>query len=204
MIVGLTGGVGAGKSTVARLFAERGAVVIDADVIAREVVEPGTAGYDAVVTRFGPAVVASDGGLDRAALAEIVFADAAARTALNEIVHPLVGQRSAQLMADAPSGAIIVYDVPLLAESRRRAEFDVVVVVEARLEVRLARLAQRGMPERQARARVAAQASDDERRVLADHVIDNSGSRAQLAEAIEAVWRKLCDQGGVERGAAVD
>jgi dephospho-CoA kinase len=204
VIVGLTGGVGAGKSTVARLFAERGAVVIDADVIAREVVEPGTAGYDAVVTRFGPAVVASDGGLDRAALAEIVFADAAARTALNEIVHPLVGQRSAQLMADAPSGAIIVYDVPLLAESRRRAEFDVVVVVEARLEVRLARLAQRGMPERQARARVAAQASDDERRVLADHVIDNSGSRAQLAEAIEAVWRKLCDQGGVERGAAVD
>ena len=204
MIVGLTGGVGAGKSTVAQLFAARGAVVIDADVVAREVVQPGTPGYDAVVTRFGPGVVAPDGGLDRAALAEIVFADQGARTALNEIVHPLVGQRSAQLMAEAPSGAIVVYDVPLLAESRKRAGFDVVVVVEARLEVRLARLAQRGMPERQARARIAAQASDDERRALADHVIDNSGSREQLAEVIEAVWRELCDRGGVQPGAVID
>jgi dephospho-CoA kinase len=173
-------------------------------VIAREVVEPGTPGYDAVVTRFGPGVVAPDGALDRAALAEIVFADDAARTALNGIVHPLVGQRSAQLMAAAPSGAIVVYEAPLLAESRTRAKFDVVVVVEAQLEVRLARLAQRGMPERQARARIAAQASDDERRALADHVIDNSGSRDQLAEAMEAVWRQLCDQPGVQPGGVVD
>lgn len=204
MIVGLTGGVGAGKSTVARLFAERGAVVIDADAVAREVVEPGTPGYDAVVSRFGPGVVAAGGGLDRPVLAEIVFADPVARAALNEIVHPLVGQRSAQLMAEAPSGAIVVYDVPLLAEGGRRADFEVIVVVEAQLEVRLARLAQRGMPEPQARARIAAQASDDERRALADHVIDNSGSREQLAESSEVVWRELSTRGGVQPGAVVD
>ncbi len=189
--VGLTGGVGAGKSTVAALLAEQGAVVIDADTIAREVVRAGTPGFAAVVERFGRDVVGSDGELDRARLAEIVFGDDAARDALNGIVHPLVGRRSAELMAGVPDDAIVVYDVPLLAENRLDHGFDAVVVVEADLATRLRRLDERGLPEAQARARIAAQASDEQRRAVADEVLRNDGSKDELADQVRALWQRL-------------
>lgn len=191
MRVGLTGGLGAGKSTVAALLAKHGAVVIDADVLAREVVRAGTPGFDAVVERFGPDVVGADGELDRARLAEIVFGDDAARDALNGIVHPLVAQRSAELMAGAAHGATVVYDVPLLVENDLRDGFDVVVVVEADIATRLRRLAARGLSDEQAQARMAAQASDEQRRAVADEVVRNDGDRARLAADVERLWSRL-------------
>lgn len=189
--VGLTGGIGSGKSTVAALLAEHGASVFDADAIAREVIEPGTPGFDAVVERFGTGVVAADGSLDRAALAGVVFADDDARADLNAIVHPLVGERFAEQMASAPPESIIVYDVPLLVEGDLAAGFDVVVVVEADARTRLDRLRSRGMPEADARARMATQADDAQRRAVADEVIDNDGSREDLADQVNGVWQRL-------------
>jgi dephospho-CoA kinase len=189
--VGLTGGVGSGKSTVARLLAERGAVVIDADAIAREVVEPGTPGFDAVVAEFGDAVVGGDGRLDRPALAAIVFNDEARRTALNAIVHPRVGQRTAELTAAAGDDAIIVFDIPLLVESNMAAGFDTVLVVEADVNLRLARLAERGMAEKDARERMAVQATDEQRRAVAGEVIRNDGSLDELAAQVDDVWKRL-------------
>jgi dephospho-CoA kinase len=183
--------VGAGKSTVARLLAEHGAVVIDADALAREVVEPGTPGFEAVVAEFGNDVVGPDGRLDRPALAAIVFNDEARRTALNGIVHPLVGKRTAELMAGAGEDAIVVFDIPLLVESNMAAGFDTVVVVEAAVETRLARLAERGMAEADARDRMAVQASDDERRAVAREVIRNDGSIEDLSAHVDAVWQRL-------------
>ncbi len=200
VIVGLTGGVGSGKSTVSALLAGHGAVVLDADVIAREVVQPGTEGFDAVVARFGRGVVAADGTLDRRGIAEIVFADEGARNDLNAIVHPLVGQRSAELLAAAPPDAIVVYDVALLVEAGLGAGFDCVVVVQADAVTRLARLAERGMPEQEARARMAAQASDDERRAVADEMIGNDATRDALAAAVSALWQRLV----LRRDAAVE
>lgn len=191
MRVGLTGGLGSGKSTVADMLAEHGAVVIDADAIALEVVRAGTPGFDAVVARFGAGVVGADGELDRARLAEIVFSDDAARRALNEIVHPLVADRSAELMAGVPGDAIVVYDVPLLAENNMAGGFDVIVVVETDLPIRLSRLAARGLPEPQAKARIAAQVSDEQRRAIADEVLRNDGSREALAAQVDALWRRL-------------
>lgn len=191
MIVGLTGGVGSGKSTVSGLLAGHGALIVDADAIAREVVKAGTPGFRAVVARFGPGVVAADGELDRAALAGIVFADSEARGDLNAIVHPLVGQRSAQLINAASPEAIVVYDIPLLVENGAEAGFDVVVVVEAAREVRLQRLAGRGLPREQAVARMAAQASDEQRRVVADEIIRNDGTLAELRTAVEGLWQRL-------------
>jgi len=188
--VGLSGGVGSGKSTVSALLAEHGATVIDADALAREVVEPGTEGYAAVVARFGDAVVA-DGRLDRPALAKIVFNDEQARADLNAIVHPLVGRRTAELMAAAAPDAIVVYDVPLLVESNMAAGFDRVVIVEAPVELRVQRLQGRGMPEPDARARIAAQASDEQRRAVADEIVDNSGTRQQLEAQVDALWQRL-------------
>jgi dephospho-CoA kinase len=198
VIVGLTGGVGAGKSTVAALLAEHGAVIVDADAIAREVVAPGTAGLAAVLARFGDAVRAPDGSLDRPALARIVFADEAARADLNAIVHPLVSARSAQLMADVPPGSVVVYDVPLLAESARVGEFALVIVVEASLEVRLERLAARGLPEPEARARIAAQATDEQRRAIADELLHNDGTRAELAAQVDLLWSRLVARAGLD------
>jgi dephospho-CoA kinase len=189
--VGLTGGVGSGKSTVSALLAERGAVIIDADAIAREVVEPGTPGFDAVVAQFGESVVGPDGRLDRPALAAIVFRDEARRAELNAIVHPLVGQRTAELMADAPEGAIVVYDVPLLVESELAAGFDIVVVVEAGVDTRLARLEQRGMAVADARERMAVQSTDEQRRAAADELIRNDGSREELEAQVDALWERL-------------
>jgi len=191
MLVGLTGGVGSGKSTVSARLAELGAVVIDADAIAREVVEPGTPGLAAVVERFGKDVLDADGRLDRPKVAAIVFNDDAARADLNAIIHPLVGQRTGELMAAAAPGDIVIYDVPLLVESDMAAGFEVVIVVETDPELRVKRLEQRGMPEADARARIAIQATDAQRRAVADELIENNGTRDELIAAVDAVWDRL-------------
>lgn len=191
MKVGLTGGVGSGKSTVAALLAEHGSVVIDADAISREVVEPGTPGYAAVVAYFGDGVVGADGSLDRPALASIVFSDDEQRAVLNAIVHPLVGERMAELMAAAPDGAVVVYDVPLLVENDAGTDFEFVVVVEASMSARLGRLARRGMAEHDARERMAAQAGDEQRRAVADAVIVNDGTLDELKARVDSVWAEL-------------
>ncbi|MGY1985929.1 dephospho-CoA kinase [Blastococcus sp. SYSU DS0669] len=186
--IGLTGGIGSGKSTVSRLLAERGAVVVDADLIAREVLEPGTPGLAAVVREFGEGVLAEDGSLDRAALAAIVFSDEEARRRLDALVHPLVRQRSAELVAAAPEDAVVVNDVPLLVETGQAGSYDLVVVVETRQEIRVARLVERGLTEADARARIAAQATDGQRRAVADVVLDNSGNLQHLAEQVDRFW----------------
>ena len=193
--VGLTGGIGSGKSEVGRRLAAQGAVLLDADKAARAVVEPGTPGLARVAETFGPGVLREDGSLDRAKLAQIVFADEAARGKLNAIVHPLVHEhmRAAEQAAAAAAGdgAVIVHDVPLLAEGGRGKEFDLVMVVDVPPEVQLARLAERGMPEDQARARMAAQATREQRLAVADIVIDNSGTLADLDRRVAEVWADL-------------
>jgi dephospho-CoA kinase len=189
--VGLTGGVGSGKSTVAKLLAGHGAVVIDADAIAREVVEPGTPGFDAVVEAFGADIVGPDGRLDRPALAAIVFGDEQRRVQLNAIVHPLVGQRTIEVAQAAAPDAVVVYDIPLLVENDMASGFDFVIVVAADVATRLARLEARGMAEADARERMAAQASDEQRRAVADAVIENDGSLDDLGAAVDAVWERL-------------
>ena len=188
--IGLTGGIGSGKSTVAALLAARGAVVVDADRIAREVVEPGTPGLAAVAEAFGQGVLAADGTLDRPALAAIVFTDPEARARLDAIVHPLVRERSVELIAGAPSDAVLVNDVPLLVETGQAGTYDLVLVVEADLATRLSRLLERGLSEEDARARIASQATDEQRRAVADVVLDNSGSREQLAEQVVRFWEE--------------
>ena len=196
MNVGLTGGLGSGKSTVAALLGERGAVIIDADVVAREVVRAGTPGFAAIVARFGPGVVGPDGELNRAGLARIVFADSNALDDLNAIVHPLVGSRSAELAAAAPPGAVIVHDIPLLAENGLADRFDAVVVVQADREIRLARLAERGLTRAEAEARMAAQANDEQRRAIADEIVRNDGDLDSLARQIDRLWDRLSGSAG--------
>ena len=196
MRIAVTGGIGSGKSAVASRLAAHGAVVVDADAIAREVVEPGSAGLVAVVAEFGPGILTPEGALVRPAMASIVFADPERRAALEAIVHPLVGRRSAELLAAAPPGAVVVYDVPLLAESARGAlgrtsDFDAVVVVETPLETRVSRLVGRGLSEADARARIAAQATDEQRRAVADHVVRNDRDLAALDEAVDRLWAVL-------------
>jgi dephospho-CoA kinase len=186
--IGLTGGIGSGKSTVARLLAERGAVIVDADAIAREVVRPGTPGLAAVAQAFGAAILAADGSLDRPALAAVVFADTEQRAKLDGIVHPLVRARATELAAAAPPDAVLVNDVPLLAETGQASSYDLVVVVEADAETRVARLVQRGLTAEDARARIAVQATDEQRRAIADVVLDNSGTPEQLAAQVERFW----------------
>ncbi|MBA3250952.1 MAG: dephospho-CoA kinase [Geodermatophilaceae bacterium] len=189
MRVGLTGGIGAGKSAVAARLAEHGAVVIDADAVARDVVAPGSPGLAAIVEAFGTDLLDRDGGLDRGALGEVVFADEAARSRLNAIVHPLVAARSAELAAAVPPGRVVVHDVPLLVENGLAPAYDVVVVVLADPEVRVRRLREtRGMSAEQARSRMAAQATDEQRRAVADVVLDNSGTLAQLQAQVDALW----------------
>ncbi|MFF2081359.1 dephospho-CoA kinase [Kitasatospora sp. NPDC058162] len=196
--IGLTGGIGAGKSEVSRLFAARGAVIVDSDLIAREVVAPGTDGLAAVVAEFGPQVLREDGTLDRPALGAVVFADPEKLRALNAIVHPLVRARSAELEAAAAPDAVVVHDVPLLAENGLAPLFDLVVVIDADDEVRLDRLVRlRGMAEEEARARMAAQASRADRLAIADLVIDNGGPLEALAARVDEVWAEL-----VKRAAA--
>jgi dephospho-CoA kinase len=189
LLVGLTGGIGAGKSAVAARLAELGALVIDSDRLAREVVAPGTDGLAEVVARFGVGVLTSGGELDRAAVARLVFGDDSQRRALEQIVHPRVRARAAELAAAAPPDAVVVNDVPLLVESGLADTFDLVVVVEAPAAVRMARLTRdRGWDEGQVRSRIAAQATDEERRAMADVVILNDGSLAELREAVDAAW----------------
>lgn len=187
--IGLTGGIGAGKTTVARRFAELGALVVDADVLAREVVGPGTDGLAAVVAEFGPEVLAADGSLDRPALAKLVFGDEAARERLNAIVHPLVRRRAAEQIAEAPPGTVVVQDVPLLVETGLAGGYDLVVVVEAPEEVRVGRLTRdRGIAADEARSRMAAQATDAERRAVADVVLVNDGDLDGLRAQADRVW----------------
>jgi dephospho-CoA kinase len=197
--VGLTGGIGSGKSAVAERLAARGAVVLDADKAARAVDEPGTPGLTRVAETFGPGVLREDGSLDRAKLAEIVFTDEAARGRLNAIIHPLVHEhmRAAERAAveAVGDGAVIVHDVPLLAEGGRGAEFELVVVVDVPPEVQVERLARRGMPEDQARARMAAQATRDQRLAVADIVIDNAGTLEDLDRRVSEVWATLQSRG---------
>ncbi len=188
--VGLTGGIGSGKSTVAELLSSYGAVIIDADVLAREAVQPGTPGLARVVEEFGPEVLAADGSLDRQRLATVVFGNPERLAALNAIVHPYVRQRSEELTATASDDAVVVQVIPLLVENGL-TDFDVVVVVDASLETQLRRLAERGMDEADARARIAAQATREQRRAAADVVIDNDGDLASLREQVRTVWGRL-------------
>jgi dephospho-CoA kinase len=185
--VGLTGGIGSGKSTVAAQFARHGATVVDADQIAREVVAPGSPGLAAVASRFGPTVLGADGSLDRAALAAVVFADTAALRDLEAITHPLIFARSRMVMAAGAAG-IVVHDHPLLVEKSMGAEYHLVVVVDAPVETRVARLVGRGLTAGDARARIAAQASYDERLAAADVWLDNSGAFEGAAEQVERLW----------------
>jgi dephospho-CoA kinase len=185
--IGLTGGIGSGKSTVARLLAGRGAVVADADAMAREVVAPGTTGLARVDAEF-PGVVVG-GELDRAALAAVVFADPERRRALEAVTHPLIAARTAEIAASVPDGGVLVHDVPLLVERGMAAGYDLVLVVEAPMELRLRRLAARGLAPDEARARMAHQATDAERRAVADVVLDNGGTEADLAAQVDRMWR---------------
>jgi dephospho-CoA kinase len=192
--VGLTGGIGAGKSEVSRRLAGYGAVVIDADAVAREVVEPGTPGLAAIREAFGPSVLLPDGSLDRPKLGEIVFADPGARQRLNEIVHPLVAARMRDLeeQAAAAGTPVVVHDVPLLAENGLASHYNVVVVVDVAPRVQLERLArERGLDRSQAQARIAAQASRADRLAVATYVVDNSGSLAELDRQAGELWSEL-------------
>ncbi|WP_413756716.1 dephospho-CoA kinase [Streptomyces sp. MMBL 11-3] len=190
--VGLTGGIGAGKSEVSRLLVEHGAVLIDADRIAREVVAPGTPGLAAVVDAFGEDVLTADGTLDRPKLGGIVFADADKLAVLNSIVHPLVGARSRALEEAAPADSVVVHDVPLLTENGLAKLYDLVIVVDVGPHTQLDRLVRlRGMTEQDARARMAAQATREERRKIADIVIDNDVPLEALRQRVRDVWAQL-------------
>ncbi len=196
LLVGLTGGIGSGKSTVAALLAEHGGVIVDADLIARQVVEPGTPALAALVERFGEKILNQQGELDRANLAELAFASDAARSDLEAITHPAINAEFSRQMSAAPVDAIVICDVPLLAESdqARNRGYPTVIVVEAPLELRLDRLAERGVARADAQRRIAAQATDEERRQLATVVVDNSGDRETLTQRVNEVWRALEEQ----------
>jgi len=200
LLVGLTGGIGSGKSEVSRRLAALGAVIVDADVIAREVVAPGTPGLAQVVEAFGAGVLRADGSLDRERLGRIVFADADKLAQLNVIVHPLVGERIAEIMADVERtepDAIVVYDVPLLVENGLQDRYEVVVVVAATPQTQLRRLVeQRGMTEADARARIAAQAPLGAKLAVADIVITNDGDLEALDTTVGEVWRDLAKRAG--------
>ena len=189
MLVGLTGGIGSGKSLVAELLAAHGATIIDADVLAREAVAPGMPGLAAVRERFGTGVLRPDGSLDRAALGRIVFGDPIARRDLEAIIHPAVRARAAALAAAAPEGAVVVQVIPLLVETGQQGHFDQVVVVDVEPEVQLSRIVRRdGLSEAEARARLRAQASREARLAAAHVVLRNNGTRDDLAAAVDRLW----------------
>lgn len=202
-LIGLTGGIASGKTAVASRLAEHGAIHIDADQLARAVVEPGTEGLAAIAARFGPGVIRTDGSLDRPALGAIIFSDEQARLDLNAITHPAVGRLGRQLMAEAEQRdprAIVVYDVPLLIEASKQPggyyDFDLVVVVEADSETRIARMVQlRGMTPEDARNRVSSQSSDAERRAVADVIIESNGSLDETLRQADELWDRVKDRG---------
>jgi dephospho-CoA kinase len=190
--IGLTGGIGAGKSTVSATFAECGGIIVDGDVIAREVVEPGTEGLTQLVEAFGEGILLPDGALDRSALAAKAFADDEHRATLNQIVHPLVGRRREEIIASVADGpdedSVVVEDIPLLVETGLAPMFPLVVVVTADVETRVERLIKRGMDKDDARARIAAQAPEEHRRAIADALLENSGSQGELIAEARDVW----------------
>lgn len=192
MRVGLTGGIASGKTAVSDRLADLGAYVIDADLLAREVVEPGRPALASLVARFGEAILSPDGQLDRAALGKIVFADADARRFVESVIHPAVRRRAAELEESAPAGVVVVHVIPLLVETDQVGDYDVVVVVDAPEEAQLARLADRnGLDEAAARARLAAQVSRPARLAAADIVFDNSGGRDSLDREVGELWARL-------------
>lgn len=199
LTVGLTGGIGSGKSSVSRLLAGHGAVVLDADLVAREVVEPGTPGLARVVEEFGPEVLRPDGSLDRPALGARVFADPQALARLNAIVHPLIGQRTGELLeqARAAGAPVLVHDVALLVENGLAGMYDAVVVVAASPQTQLDRLVQlRGMDEQEARQRIAAQAPLADKLAVATHVVENDGAEQDLAPQVARLWAALTAHAG--------
>jgi dephospho-CoA kinase len=199
MRVGLTGGIASGKSTVSEILAELGAVIIDGDKLAREVVEPGTPGLAQVVEAFGPEILLPDGGMDRVKVGQIVFNDEAKRKVLEGIVHPLVFERYAALEASAPTDGVVIHDIPLLAESGRADTFDAVIVVETPAEVQIERmLRDRGWSVADAESRIAAQATPEQRRVIATYLIENTGTREELRARVEAVYAELARHSVVE------
>ena len=193
LLLGLTGGIGSGKSTVAGLLRAKGAVVVDADEVARAVVEPGAPALVALVARFGAGILGPDGRLDRAALAAVAFVDDESSEALNNITWPAIGEEFERRIAAAPADAVVVCDVPMLVESKKASErpYAAIVVVEAPIDVRLDRLEARGLSRDDALRRMAAQASDDERRAVATHVLDNGGDRNSLARQVDDLWDDL-------------
>ncbi len=194
--VGLTGGIGSGKSSVSRRLGERGAVVIDSDVLAREVVARGTDGLVEVVAAFGDGVLTADGELDRPAVGKLVFGDETARRKLEAVIHPRVRARAAEIERAAPDDAVVVHDIPLLVETGQAGKFDLVLVVDVPVDVQVERLTtQRGMAEDEARRRIAAQASREDRLAAADVVIDNAGSLDDLDRRIDEVWNQLTGHG---------
>ena len=189
--IGLSGGIGAGKSTVSSTFGDLGGVVVDGDVISREVVEPGTEGLAKLVEAFGEEILSDDGSLNRPALAAIAFSDDEKRQTLNGIVHPLVADRRSELIAAAGDDAVIVEDIPLLVESGMAPMFPLVVIVNAEEDLRVKRLIEhRGFTEEDARARIAAQATEEQRRAVADVWLDNSGSTQELVEQARTLWKQ--------------
>ena len=200
MRVALTGGVASGKSAVALVLAELGAVVIDADVLAREVVAPGTEGLRDVVAAFGPEVLTPAGELDRPAVARLVFADEEARRRLEAIIHPRVRARAAQLEAEAPEGALVVHDIPLLVETGQAGSFDAVIVVDAPVAAQVDRMVRlRGMSQAEAEARIAAQASREQRRAVATYVVDNTGTLEDLRNRVAEVFERLTAAGSTSQ-----
>jgi dephospho-CoA kinase len=199
-LVGITGGIGSGKSTVAALLREKGATVVDADEVARAVVEPGEPSLAKLVERFGGEILDAEGRLDRPALAAIAFADEDGRKALGEITWPAIGEEFERQIRDAPDDAVVICDVPLLVESKAAAArpYVAVVVVEAPLDVRLARLELRGVPRDDAQRRMAAQASDEERRAVATHLVDNGGDLESLSRQVDEVWADLITREATE------
>jgi dephospho-CoA kinase len=195
-LIGLTGGIGSGKSTVARMLASRGAVLVDADLLAREVVEPGTPALAEIAAEFGPSVLLPDGRLDRAAMGAVVFNDAARRERLNAITHPRVGELMQARIAEAlgSDAPLVVVDVPLLFEGGRQSMFEGVLLVWVPPELQLRRLVERdGMGEQEARARIAAQMPIDDKRALATWVVDNSGSVDETERQVDVWWRETAD-----------
>lgn len=190
--IALTGGIASGKSFVADEFAARGASIIDSDVLAREVVEPGTAGLARIIERFGPDMLDGEGKLDRARLGELVFSNEEARQELNSIVHPLVRERAAALEAAAPEGTVVIHVIPLLVETGLDRGFDRIIVVDVPVEVQLDRLRRRnGLSVGEAQARISAQATREERAAVASYFIDNSGERHETAAQVDRVWAQL-------------